>query len=160
MFGWGVHLQSEVAQGCWTSRDLLHDINWLELRAVHLALHHFQSSVEAHHVLVLMDNVTAKVHINREGGTHSRPLMDEATRMLNWAEKHTLLLMAKHISCMNNIQVDWHPNRSGGVAASSVTVPGFVQKVQSPICRPLCSQEECATSPILHLVSMSRSRRL
>lgn len=107
LFGWGTHLQSRVTQGCWTSEDLLNDINWLELRVAHLALRHFQQPLSGHHVLLLMDNVTTKVHVNLQGGTRSRSLMHEAVDLSLWAEKHLLFLQAEHISRTSNIQTDW-----------------------------------------------------
>ncbi|XP_032069267.1 uncharacterized protein LOC116505895 [Thamnophis elegans] len=39
---WGAHLNSQVAQDLWSHTDQTHSINWLELRAIHLALLHFQ----------------------------------------------------------------------------------------------------------------------
>lgn len=45
--------------------------------------------------------------MNQEGGSQSRPLMTESTRMLNWAEKHTLSLKTEHISGATNIRADW-----------------------------------------------------
>lgn len=39
------HLQSYMAEGCWTKEELANNINWLELRAVNLALHHFKDIV-------------------------------------------------------------------------------------------------------------------
>lgn len=44
MFGLGAHLQSDVTRGRWSPEDLKNDINWLELRAVHLVLRHFRSA--------------------------------------------------------------------------------------------------------------------
>lgn len=41
LFGWGVHLQLRVTQGWWSLEELPNDINWLELRVAHMALHHF-----------------------------------------------------------------------------------------------------------------------
>ncbi|XP_039217701.1 uncharacterized protein LOC120316322 [Crotalus tigris] len=77
LFGWGAHLQSQLAQGQWSQLDLRHNINWLELRAIHLALRHLCKRVARQHMLVLTDNM-AKAHMNRQGGTWSRSLMAEA----------------------------------------------------------------------------------
>lgn len=79
-------------------RELANDINWLELRAIRMALLHFQHLVEGHHIRILTDNVTAKAHINREGGTRSRSLMEESARLFTWAE---------HISGTTNLRADW-----------------------------------------------------
>lgn len=45
LFGCRVHCQSWVAQGRWSTHKQNLNINWLELRAVSLALHQFQGSV-------------------------------------------------------------------------------------------------------------------
>ncbi|XP_034272360.1 uncharacterized protein LOC117664969 [Pantherophis guttatus] len=78
LHGWGVHLTSSFTQGRWTRSDLAHNINWLELRAIHLALRVFTHKVQDRHVLVRIDNVAAKAHMNRLGGTRSQYLMEEA----------------------------------------------------------------------------------
>lgn len=96
-----------MAQGCWSPSELQYDINWLELWAIHLALKHFHSHVKGQHVLILTDNITVKAHVNREGGTHSKPLLDEAMALTSWVEKHRVSLLAQHISGSENIQVDW-----------------------------------------------------
>lgn len=101
------HLQSQMAQGQWTRRDRTQNLNWLELRVVHLALHRFQQSVSGKHILVLMDNMATKSHNNRQGGTRSRSLMQEAKRLGLLVERHLLSIMAEHISGVMNVQTDW-----------------------------------------------------
>lgn len=107
LLGWAAHLLSHIAQGHWSLADLQNDINWLELRAVHLALSHFKSAVAGHQVLVLTDNVTTKAHVICEGATQYKPLMDESARLLTWAERHVISLMAQHISGSTNVRADW-----------------------------------------------------
>lgn len=34
----GAYLQNKIAQGQWSMADLCHNINWVDFRAVHLAL--------------------------------------------------------------------------------------------------------------------------
>lgn len=59
------------------------------------------------HVLIYTDNVTTKVHVNREGGTRSASLMAESTKLFCWAEKTILLIVAEHIAGADNHQADW-----------------------------------------------------
>lgn len=54
-------------------------INWLELKAIHLALLAIKKDLWFANVLVRMDNMTAKTYVNRQGGTHSRAMMEEAS---------------------------------------------------------------------------------
>lgn len=105
--GWGAHLLDQVTQGRWSPQERKRPINWLELRAVHLALKHFEAALEQKHVLILTDNVATKAHVNREGGTRSRSLMAESEALLAWAERHVLSLRAEHISGQDNIYADW-----------------------------------------------------
>lgn len=67
--GWGAHLESHMAQGLWLDQERQHNINWLELRTIYLALLQFHHLINGQHVLMLTDNISAKVHINRQGGT-------------------------------------------------------------------------------------------
>ncbi|XP_039195028.1 uncharacterized protein LOC120306250 [Crotalus tigris] len=106
LFGWGTHLQSQLAQGRWSRRDLKHNINWLELRAIHLALRHFRYRVKGQHVLVLMDNIAAKAHVNRQGGTRSQSLMTEARLLCSWADTNLSSIKAAHILGETNRQAD------------------------------------------------------
>lgn len=107
LHGWGAHLHDQVAQGQWSPSDRLHSINFLELKAIQLALCHFQTALEGRHILILMDNTSAKAHVNREGGTRSQSLMFEAELLLNWAERYTLSMKADHISGVANVRADW-----------------------------------------------------
>ncbi|XP_039189596.1 kelch-like protein 14 isoform X2 [Crotalus tigris] len=107
LFGWGAHLQSQFVQGCWSRADLRHNINWLELRAIHLALHQFRHWIRGFHVLILTDNVASKAHVDCQGGTRSRSLMSEARLLGSWAESNLASLRAEHISGVENHQADF-----------------------------------------------------
>ncbi|XP_032092319.1 LOW QUALITY PROTEIN: extracellular calcium-sensing receptor-like [Thamnophis elegans] len=131
LFVWGAHLENQIAQGRWTSTDLRNNINWLELRAIHLALRHFKESVAGHHILVLTDNVAAKAHVNRQGGTHSKALRKEALRLGHWAERHLQSIRAEHISGMENQQADW---------LSKETVDNGEWQLHPSIFRQICER--------------------
>lgn len=107
LHGWGSHCQGQVAQGTWTDSKARRPVNWLELRAIFLALWAFHQLISGFHVLVLMDNVTAKAHTNCLGGTRSQSLMLEAMRLGLWVERHLSSLKAEHISSVANVQADW-----------------------------------------------------
>lgn len=79
----------------------------LELRAIRLALLHFSHALSGRHVLVLTDNISAKAHVNREGGTRSHPLMLETEKLFRWAERHLLSIKADHTSGVANVCADW-----------------------------------------------------
>ncbi|XP_061466244.1 pleckstrin homology domain-containing family A member 7 isoform X3 [Rhineura floridana] len=107
LIGWGAHCNSQYVQGVWSNTEQSQSINWLELKAVHLALCHFQSLFPLHHVLIRTDNMCVKSHLNRQGGTRSRPLQDLASLIFVWAEQHLQSLKAEHLRGIWNVTADW-----------------------------------------------------
>ncbi|XP_070613470.1 uncharacterized protein [Erythrolamprus reginae] len=106
--GWEAHSRGQVAQGRWSPADLEDpNINRLELRAVFKALQSFSDMVEGQHVLILTDNVATRAHVNHQGGTRSDRLMQEAHKLMSWAERHLASIRAEHISGIENTQADW-----------------------------------------------------
>ncbi|XP_061482234.1 uncharacterized protein LOC133384332 [Rhineura floridana] len=107
LLGWGAHCNSQFVQGVWNTAEQTQNINWLELKAVHLALLHFQSLFHLDHVLIRTDNTCAKSHLNRQGGTRSRPLQSLASIIFDWAEQHLQSLKAEHLRGIWNFTADW-----------------------------------------------------
>ena len=66
--GWGTHLNEHTARGPWSLPESKLHINYLELKAVFLALKEFQDLCTDKIVLV---NTTVVSYINKEGGTRS-----------------------------------------------------------------------------------------
>ncbi|MEL7079751.1 MAG: hypothetical protein AAGM46_28415, partial [Cyanobacteria bacterium J06582_2] len=69
--GWGATLGSEQVSGVWSPTEQSLHINVLELRAVRLALLHWQESVKGRAVEVFADNTTALAYIRKQGGARS-----------------------------------------------------------------------------------------
>lgn len=110
--GWGARLEQHLAQGTWSTTERTFSINRLELRAIRLALIHFEDSIQWHHILIQTDNTTAKAFINRQGGTKSRGLMREASSLLQWAEVHLSSIKAEHLPGVLNLEADWLSRRT------------------------------------------------
>ena len=72
--GWGAHLNESTARGSWSLPESKLHINYLELRAVILALREFKDFCTHQIVLVATDNTTVVSYINKEGGMRSGPL--------------------------------------------------------------------------------------
>ena len=72
--GWGAHLNKHTARGSWSLPESKLHINYLELKAVFLALKEFQDLCTDKIVLVATDNTTVVSSINKEGGMRSGPL--------------------------------------------------------------------------------------
>ncbi|XP_061442163.1 uncharacterized protein LOC133365007 [Rhineura floridana] len=107
LLGWGAHCNSQFVQGVWNTAEQTQNINWLELKAVHLALLHFQSLFHLDHAVIRTDNTCAKSHLNRQGGTRSRPLQSLASIIFDWAEQHLQSLKAEHLRGIWNFTADW-----------------------------------------------------
>ena len=72
--GWGAHLGDFTASGTWSVPESHLYINFLELKAVLLALKRFQHLEQGKVVLVATDNTTVVAYINKEGGMRSGSL--------------------------------------------------------------------------------------
>ncbi|XP_053154497.1 T-cell acute lymphocytic leukemia protein 2 isoform X1 [Hemicordylus capensis] len=158
LFGWGVHCSDLQAHRRWEQNDLVHNINWLELKAVRLALLSFQDILEDQHVLVRMDNVTVKAHINHQGRTWSRSLMQESDLLFQWTEQHLKSISAEHLSGGRKFtsglveSTVFGPSRvvppSGGVRTDSTEVGHTVNGL-------VCLASQSQSSKVLFKASMS-----
>ena len=104
--GWGAHLGERTARGSWSVPESKLHINYLELKAVFLALKEFQDLCTAQIVLVATDNTTVVAYINKEGGMRSGPLCALLWRILTWCTNHHVTLKARHIPGHLNVIAD------------------------------------------------------
>ena len=94
---WGAHLGDFTARGTWSVPESHLHINFLELKAVLLALKRFQHLVQGKIVLVATDNTTVVAYINKEGGMRSGSLCALLWRLLCWCNLRQVVLKARHI---------------------------------------------------------------
>ena len=111
--GWGAHLNELTARGSWSVPESKLHINYLELKAVFLALKEFQDLCVNQIVLVATDNTTVVAYINKEGGMRSGPLCALLWRILTW--------------CSQRQTIQTGPDNTDGVVPSS---GGFSKPVQ------------------------------
>ena len=104
--GWGAHLNERTARGLWSVPESKLHINYLELKAVFLALKEFQDLCVDKIVLVATDNTTVVSYINKEGGIRSGPLCALLWRILTWCTKRQVILKARHIPGRLNVVAD------------------------------------------------------
>ena len=90
--GWGAHLDEHTARGTWSPPGSKLHINYLELKAVFLALKEFQNLCSNKIVLVATDNTTVGSYINKEGGMRSGPLWALLWRILTWCTRRQVTL--------------------------------------------------------------------
>ena len=104
--GWGTHLNECIARGSWSVPESKLHINYLELKAVFLALKEFQDLCVDKIVLVATDNTTVMSYINKEGGMRSGPLCALLWRILTWCTQRQVTLKARHIPGRLNVVAD------------------------------------------------------
>ena len=104
--GWGTHLNEFTARGSWSVPESKLHINYLELKAVLLALKEFQNLCTNKIVLVATDNTTVVAYINKEGGMRSGPLCALLWRILTWCSQRQVTLKARHIPGRLNVIAD------------------------------------------------------
>ena len=104
--GWGAHLDEHTARGIWSLPETKLHINYLELKAVFLALKSFQAICSDKIVLVATDNTTVVAYINKEGGMRSGPLCALLWRILTWCTRNQVTLKARHIPGQLNVVAD------------------------------------------------------
>ena len=95
--GWGAHLNKHTARRTWSLPESKLHINYLELKAVLLALNEFQDLCSDKIVLVATDNTTVVSYMNKEGGMRSGPLCALLWRILTWCTRKQVTLKARHI---------------------------------------------------------------
>ena len=104
--GWGAHLNEHTARGTWSLPESNLHINYLELKAVFLALKEFQSLCSSNIVLIATDNSTVVSYINKEGGMRSGTLCALLWRILTWCTRNQVILKARHIPGWLNVVAD------------------------------------------------------
>ena len=90
--GWGAHLDKHTTRGTWSLPESKLHINYLEPKAVFLALKEFKDLCSNKKVLVATDNTTVVSYINKEGGMRSGPLYALLWRMLTWCTRKQVIL--------------------------------------------------------------------
>ena len=104
--GWSAHLNKHMARGNWSLPESKLHINYLELKAVFLALKEFQALCTNSIVLIATDNTTVVAYINKEGGMKLGPLCALLWRILTWCTRNAVNLKARHIPGRLNMIAD------------------------------------------------------
>ena len=104
--GWGAHLDRLTTSGLWSANQALHHINWLELKAVCLALPVLVAQTAYRHVRLRTDNTTVACYVNKQGGARSPVLSRLAENLLLWCQNNNICLSALHVAGASNIIAD------------------------------------------------------
>ena len=134
--GWGAHLDEHIARGVRSLLESKLHINFLELKAVFLALKEFQYLCSGKIVLVAMHNTTVVAYINKEGGMRSGPLCALLWRILTWCSKKQVTLKARHIPGRLNVVADKLSRLGQTIQTEWSLLPGVFQILCSKWHRP------------------------
>ena len=129
--GWGAHLNERTARGTWPLPESKLHINYLELKAVFLALKEFQDLCLGKIVLVATDNTTVVSYINKVGGRRSGPLCALLWRILTWCTRNQVTLKARHIPGRLNVVADKLSRLGQTIQTEWSLLPEVFQKICS-----------------------------
>jgi len=150
--GLGTDIAGHNIQRIWSGVCLQEHIKELEMRAVLLALAHFQTLIAQSVLLIATDNTTVLAYIEKQGGTHSSLLCGLAWQI--WTLYYRL-----HVS----LSVPLYPRQtecdSGHIIMSDLfgkyemaTLSGYflvcLPSVGSSTCGFVCDPPQSATSSI------------
>ena len=108
LVGWGAFLSSgEYISGTWNDQEKSEHINYLELKAVFLAVSYFSNVISNKNVLIRCDNISVVYYINKMGGTHSKKLCLLSVKTWKLFTDHSISCFASHISGINNKMADF-----------------------------------------------------
>ena len=127
--GWGAHLNEFTARGIWSLPESKLHINYLEIKAVFLALREFQDLCVGKMVLVATDNSTVVAYINKEGGMRSGPLCALLWRILTWCTSKQVTLRAWHIPGRLTAVVDKLSRLGQTIQTEWSHLPQIVQRI-------------------------------
>jgi hypothetical protein len=104
--GWGACTETEKTHGWWTETEKLDHINYLELKAIYLALQCFTKNLANQYILIRSDNTTAVSYINRMGSVRFPKLANLARKIWRFCEVKNNFLTASYIPTGANLQAD------------------------------------------------------
>ena len=104
--GWGSSLGGHMLSGTWPKWKIPTHINWLELRAVLLALRGFAHLISGQCVLLLTDNSSTVSYLRKQGGLHSVDLYDLTREVYLLTERLGVNLVVRHIPSKRNVLAD------------------------------------------------------
>ena len=102
--GWGAALGDTTTGGHWAQEEVTH-INFLELKAIYLALQSLCSDVTDVHIRIRTDNTTAMACIERCSSTKPH-LLTMTEHIFNWASTRRITLSAAYIPGVENVDAD------------------------------------------------------
>ena len=110
MVGWGATMELDKKyrwKGVWSPIERKMHINILEMIAVENAVMQNVHLFQGKSVMIVSDNMSVVMYINKQGGIRSKTLSDRAIHFLRWAQTFKISLKARHIAGKLNWEADW-----------------------------------------------------
>lgn len=104
--GWGGHIEDDMVSGLWSPQSATRHINFLELKAVQLALLHFSIKLQGQTVALMTDNTTVTAALRNQGSTRSQPLDTLAREILLWTDDQQITIIPRHVAGKLNVVAD------------------------------------------------------
>jgi hypothetical protein len=104
--GWGAVCQKEVYQGKWTREERKLTSNQKECLAVLKGLHACSDQLQNAVVRIHSDNMTTVSNISRQGGAHSKVIIQIIKTIWRYALSKGMWLAIQHIKGIDNILAD------------------------------------------------------
>ena len=99
-------MEGTYTGGSWTHHEAQYHINYLETKAVFLALQAFFHEVSGKCVSILVDNTTAASCINQMGTCHSKEINSIVRQIWEWCISHSIWITVSHIPGKENTIAD------------------------------------------------------
>ncbi|CAG2225867.1 unnamed protein product [Mytilus edulis] len=160
--GWGAYLEGLSVSGVWTPDLLKEHINILEMKAVLLALSHFQSLLQNKSLVLATDNTTVVAYLRNQGG-------NSLLRAVSFSKRNPSSLQStsstdcssscpRETQCVSRCSVKNTYSSQYRVGTSTISISGNNTSVGVSPCRPVCNEPQLQNSSV-H-VSCTRSESL
>ena len=106
LHGWGAVCGHQTTKGVWGQSYQDAHINILEMKAVLLALRHFQEQIQGKAVLIQSDNTTVVAYILKDGGMRSPSMNALVKELVQWSLRYHVTVTAVHVAGADNVQAD------------------------------------------------------
>lgn len=132
--GWGIFCDGRKSHGFWSVDDLVHDINFLELKAAFFGLKCFAKGYRNCQILLRIDNTTAIAYINRMGSVQFVELSKVAREIWRWCEQRNIWIVASYIPSKENVEADFESRRLKTETEYELSSAGFNKIVNTLGC--------------------------
>ena len=145
--GWGAHLNKFTARGTWSLPESKLHINYLELKAVFLALKEFQNLCAGKIVLVATYNTTVMSYINT-----LCPTMENLDLVYQTSSNSKSPTYPRAAECGSRQAIQTGPDHSNRMVTPSRGFPSYMQQVAPTSDRSICHEVQqqvtsvCVTS--------------